>query len=88
MAKTKSKQQSLSIFRILWIIIIVFLAIMIVYLYRLQTQGQLLNTLLKVTGSIMNFIEKDPRIGYVLLSYVPIFYFGYVMRKIQKGKRK
>lgn len=84
MAKMKSKKQSISFFRIIWIILIVFIAIMIVYLYRLQTQGQLLKQLLKATGSIMSFIEKDPRIGYVLLSYIPIFYLGYKTGKIKK----
>ncbi|PKR83787.1 hypothetical protein [Heyndrickxia camelliae] len=84
MAKTKAKKQSMSILRILWIILIVILAIIIVYLYRLQTQGQLLNTLLKTTGSIMNFIEKDPRVAYVLLSYIPIFYLGYKTGKAKK----
>lgn len=84
MAKMKSKKQSLSFFRIIWIILLVFIAIMIVYLYRLQTQGQLLKQLLNITGSIMSFIEKDPRVGYVLLSYIPIFYLGYKTGKARK----
>ncbi|MBS4174573.1 hypothetical protein [Bacillus sp. FJAT-49736] len=80
----KSKNHPMSVFRILWIILLISIALLIVYLYRLYTQGQLLDQLLKVIGSIMNFMEKDPRIGFVLLSYIPIFYLGYTTGKKRK----
>jgi hypothetical protein len=87
-AVAKSKQKNeISIRRVLWIAFLLFVAVFIVYLYRLQTQGRLVAQMLKWTDAGINAAKKNPLILGGLLSYLLVFYVGY-FTGLKKQRKK
>jgi type VI protein secretion system component VasF len=85
-AKSKQKNE-FSIRRVVWIAFLLFVAVFIVYLYRLQTRGQLVAQLLKWTDSGINAAKKNPYILLGILSYLLVFYGGYATG-LKKQRKK
>lgn len=82
-ARLKTKK-GVSLFRIFWVIFLIFIAIFFVYLYRLHIEGTLGKHLLQISNEIAKIFKKNPILIWLLLSYIVIFYFGYLLGKNRK----
>lgn len=88
--KNKKQQQKdpLLFARTLRFIFLALVTLMIGYAYYLQTEGVLFKRIIEVTFSMIHPLIETPLLFIGLLSYVGVFYLGYVIGQKRKSKRK
>lgn len=88
--KKKQAENTKWIANLLRITFLIFIALIIVYIYYLNTKGELLNTFMFVTAytsrTIKRFLLRYPLIIIAICSYIAVFFGGYVIGKKKRKK--
>ncbi|PTY89209.1 hypothetical protein, partial [Heyndrickxia sporothermodurans] len=74
-------KKGVSFLRIFWVIFLIFIALFLVYLYQLHTEGLLTKKILFTVDQLAKMIKKNPILFVGLISYIIIFYLGYLVGK-------
>ncbi|MGE6256547.1 hypothetical protein ACQKCU_01365 [Heyndrickxia sporothermodurans] len=74
-------KKDISFLRLFWIIFLISIALLLVYLYKLYTDGLLIKRLLQTANNIEKMIKKNPIIFWGVISYIVVFYIGYYFGK-------
>jgi hypothetical protein len=84
-SQNKAKRKSIPITPILRAAFFIMLGLLIVYLYFLSTEDQLLKQLLNVSSSLVTLSKSIPQPILILIGYTMlIFYIGFLVGKKKK----
>ncbi|MFB7304711.1 hypothetical protein [Heyndrickxia sporothermodurans] len=74
-------KKGISFLRIFWVTFLILIALFLVYLYQLYTEGLLAKKILFTVNQLTEMTKKNPILCAGLVSYIIIFFLGYSIGK-------